>query len=115
MKNIILIAILLLGSIGFAQTSIAKSNKSESKIKFESNSVVFDQGTKQFLYTGNVYIKTGKLEVINADRVIYDQITQQIIVVGGKEFTIDGAIQFSGTSKTKRLRYTIGDSIAYLE
>jgi hypothetical protein len=51
----------------------------------------------------------------HAEKIILNNITNEIIVSGMGEFTIDGAIQISENSQNKIMKYKIGERIAYVE
>ncbi|SCY43952.1 hypothetical protein SAMN05192588_2900 [Nonlabens sp. Hel1_33_55] len=114
MRNLLVIIFLAMGSICFGQETKTEE-KEKPLVEFEADSVTLDSDLKLNTYSGNVNLKTDLLTIKNAERIIYDNITKQIIATGYEEFSIDGEIQFSGKGKMKRLRYTLGESIAYLE
>jgi len=59
--------------------------------------------------------KSGILEFENADKIVWNKDSNEIIVSGLNEFTIDGMIQFTEPGDKKTLRYIIGKRIAYVE
>ncbi|KQC31935.1 hypothetical protein AAU57_00320 [Nonlabens sp. YIK11] len=114
MRKLLVVIVLAIGTFSYGQ-----ENKTEEKekplVEFESESVTIDPDLKLNTYSGNVNLKTDLLTIKNAKRIIYDEITKQIIATGYIEFSIDGEIRFSGKGKMKRLRYTLGESVAYIE
>lgn len=87
----------------------------KQKPEFSVNSAIFypDKNTVELI--GNVCFKTEILEFKNAKKVLWNRETNEIIVSGLAEFTIDGKIQFSKKREKKILRYKIGERIAYVE
>ena len=64
--------------------------------------------------SGNVMVKTDMLD-LKADKVIYNEHTQEIIAIDVASIQFSGAIQMDANSTKKKLRYTIGEAIAYFE
>ena len=113
MKNLIILFVLL-----FSINSIAQVDKQAEKIEnpeFTSNEGKFDTDKNILELTGNVSFKTDLLELENAEKILYNKTTNEIIVSGLKHFTIDGAIQVADNPNKNTLRYKIGQKIAYLE
>jgi len=111
--KILLIAItLFIGANSFAQGNI--DVKSE-KPQFKCDLIEFDSEQNTFELTGNVSLKTEIIELENAEKIVFDKSTNEIIVSGLKDFTIDGSIQVSEEPHKRILRYKIGERIAYVE
>lgn len=112
MKKLLIAIMLVLGFNAFAQ------EKSELTIKqpeFKCNSVKHNQDKNTVELIGDVSFKTEIIEFENATKVFWNKETNEIIVTGLDEFTIDGKIQFSEKKKKNTLRYKIGERIAYIE
>lgn len=112
MKNLFLAIALMIGLDSFAQD---KTEIKDDKPEFKCDLVKFDKETNTIELLGNVSFKTDIIELENADKILLNKETNEIIVSGLAEFTIDGAIQISEKAEKKRMRYTIGDRIAYIE
>lgn len=113
MKNWILLIMLLSGVHSFAQEKIVDNEKYKPYISCDV--VKFDSENKIMEFEGNVSLNSAIIELENADKIILDTSTNNLIVIGLKEFTIDGAIQIKDKAEKKILKYTIGERIAYLE
>jgi lipopolysaccharide assembly outer membrane protein LptD (OstA) len=112
MKKLFLAIALMIGLNSFAQ------DKTEIKIdkpEFKCDVVKFDKETNTIEFSGNVSFKTDIIELENADKILLNKETNEIIVSGLAEFTIDGAIQISEKAEKKIMRYKIGERIAYVE
>ncbi len=113
MKNLIFILGLLLSFSSFAQETDIKGEKND--LKFECDVVIYSSDKNMFEFNGKVSFKTDIIEIENADKIVFNQITKELTVTGLKDFTIDGAIQIKDKAEKKILTYTIGEKIAYLE
>lgn len=78
-----------------------------------SREINIDENKKVISYTGDVVFITDMITV-EADQVVYNHNTNQVIATG--EFRAKGVtMDFKSGTKPKTLRYTIGDTVAYLE
>jgi hypothetical protein len=50
-----------------------------------------------------------------AEKIVFNQTTNEIIATGVGEFAFDSTIQIIDKTEYKTMRYTIGERIAYLE
>jgi len=112
MKKLLISIILTLSFNSFAQEKVELSNE---KPTFECNSLKHNPDKNTIELIGNVCFKTNIIEFENADKIVWNRETNEIVVTGLKEFTIDGKIQFSKNREKKILRYKIGERIAYVE
>ena len=113
MKNAALLIRILIGISSFAQENTNETAK--RKPSFTCEAVTFDSDKNTIELEGNVSFKTDIIELENADRVLYNQTTNELVVTGAQGFTFDGTIQITDQAKKKILRYTLGERIAYLE
>ncbi|SHI30304.1 hypothetical protein SAMN04488096_1016 [Mesonia phycicola] len=113
MKNWILLIGLLIGVNSFAQDKSIENEKNEPS--FKCDIVKFDSKKNTMEFQGNVNFKSDIIELKNADKIVLNNNTNEIIVTGLGEFTIDGAIQIKDKAEKNILKYTIGERIAYLE
>ena len=112
MKNYILITLLSIGSISFAQN---KENKHWLEPQYKSDRAVFNKNENVLRLEGNVVFQTAILTLKNADLILWNRSTNEIIAYGQKEFEIDGSIEITDKADKKILRYKLGEKIAYLE
>lgn len=113
MKNLIILFVLLFSINSFAQ--VDKQTEEIENPEFTSNEIKFDTDKNTVELIGNVSFKTDLLELENADKILYNRTTNEIIVSGLKDFTIDGAIQVADNPNKNILRYKIGQKIAYID
>ena len=113
MKNWTLLIGLLIGVNSFAQEKNAENVKNEPS--FKCDIVKFDSENNTMEFQGNVNFKSEIIELKNADKIVLNKNTNEIIVTGLGEFTIDGAIQIKDKAEKKILKYTIGERIAFIE
>jgi len=112
MKNLLIAVALFMGFNSFAQeVKVTTDNEPE----FKCTTLSYDPSTSILELIGEVSFKSEILEFENADKIVWNRDSNEILVSGLNEFTIDGAIQFSETGDKKALRYTIGERIAYVE
>jgi lipopolysaccharide assembly outer membrane protein LptD (OstA) len=112
MVNLFLAIALMLSLHSFAQ------DKTEIKIdkpEFKCDFIKFDKERNTMELLGNVSFKNDIIVLEKADKIFFNKQTNEIIVSGLGEFTIDGAIQVSEKSAKRIMRYKIGDCIAYVE
>lgn len=112
MKNLFIAIALMIGLNSFAQD---KTEIKVDKPEFKCDVVKFDKEANTMEFLGNVSLKTDIIELEHADKILLNNKTNEIIVSGLAEFTIDGAIQFSEKTKKKIMRYKIGERIGYVE
>jgi len=112
MRKLFIAIALIIGLNSFAQEKVkTESEKSE----FKCDLIKFDTEQKAFELTGNVSFKTEIIELKNVDKIVFNKLTNEIVVSGLKDFTIDGAIQIYEKANKKILKYKIGERIAFVE
>jgi hypothetical protein len=77
--------------------------------------LIFNEKDNSLQLIGNVNFKTEILEFENAEKVVWNKSSNEIIVSGLKKFSIDGSIQYSDKSDKKLLRYKLGSKVAFIE
>ncbi len=94
---------------------IKKLSKKLSKTELTCKIIKFDTKKNIFEYIGNVEFKNEIIQFEKAEKIVYNKETNEILVTGLNEFTIDGVIQVADNPKMKTLRYKIGERIVYIE
>lgn len=112
MKNLYVVIVLAFGINIYSQETV-KSN--DNKTKLTCKLIKFDTEKNIFEYIGNVVFKNEIIQFQKAEKIVYNKETNEIVVSGLNDFTINGAIQVADNSKMKILRYKIGERIAYIE
>ena len=114
MKNWILLLGLLIGVNSFAQEK--KIDKINERPLISADTLKFEAKTNTMEFQGNVSFKTDIIELENADKIVMNKTTNEIIVTGLRDIIkFDGALHIKGENEKKILKYTIGERIAYLE
>ncbi len=114
MKNIAL-AIVSLVSFGvYAQEEQAVQTSADNPV-FKSKTMVIDKETKTLTLTEDAYYKDGIIEITDAEQIVFDQANNELTATGLYIFTIDGSVEYTSGEGFKKLRYKIGDSVAYIE
>lgn len=100
----------------YAQEEKPVCKISNEDFSFKSKSITFDSDAKKMTLNEDASYKDNIIEITGAEQIVLDQASNEILVTGNYDFTIDGAIQFIKRETTaKRLRYKIGEAIAYIE
>jgi lipopolysaccharide assembly outer membrane protein LptD (OstA) len=115
MKKLFITASLVLafGMNSYAQNDI----KDENELTYSCDEMVkqnLEKGT--ITLVGNANLKTSVFEFLNAETIVINKITKEIIVTG--EFKINmngGTIRREPELKKHHLRYKIGENVAYVE
>jgi lipopolysaccharide assembly outer membrane protein LptD (OstA) len=113
MKNLIFVFGLLLSFGSFAQENDVNKIQNELEFKCDVMKINTDKNTLEF--NGNVSFRTDIIELKNAEKIVFNQITKELVVTGFNEFAFYGAIQIKDKAENKILRYTIGEKVAYVE
>lgn len=113
MRNWILLLGLLIGLNSFAQEKNAVNINEEPS--YSCKVINYDSENNTLELLGNVNFKSDIIALDNADKIVMNKSTNEIIVTGLKKFTIDGSVQVKDRGEKKILKYTIGERIAYLE
>ena len=110
MKNLLFTLALTIGLSVFAQENTEIINP-----KFSCDAMVVNKETNTTAFIGNANFKTDIIEVTNADKIVFNKETNEIIVTGLKQYNMVGSIQVIKDSPKNTLRYTLGERIAYVE
>jgi hypothetical protein len=113
MKKIIFLFVLFISFNSFGQENDIEKKVNEPEFKCDVIKISSDKNILEF--NGNVSFKTDIIELENAEKIVFNQFTKELIVTGLNDFSIDGAIEIKDNAEKKILRYTIGDKTAYLE
>lgn len=112
MKNLYVVIALAFGINIYSQETVkSNDNKSELTCKL----IKFDTEKNIFEYIGNLEFKDEIIQFQKAEKIVFNKETNEMLVTGLNEFTINGAIQVADNSKMKTLRYKIGEQIAHIE
>ena len=116
MKSILL-SIGFLISLGVtAQEESSVCKVSDESFDFRSKSITFDQDSKMLTLNKDACYKDDIIEIKGAEQIIFDQTKKEIVATGSFDFTIDGAIQVTTSdAPLQRLKYKIGETVAYIE
>lgn len=112
MKILFSLFFLILGLNSIAQK---KTNISIDNSEFTCEKVQYNSEQNEIVMLGNVSFKTEIIELENAETIVYHKETNEIVVSGLKEFKFDGTLEITNSAGNKKLRYKIGDKIAYVE
>lgn len=82
---------------------------------FKSNSVSINEKSNIFTYSGNVSFNDNVMEVKNANKIVYNAKSKELIITGAENFTFDGEIEVSEVVKVTTIRYKMGERVAYVE
>jgi lipopolysaccharide assembly outer membrane protein LptD (OstA) len=115
MKKIFLILslILVFGINSYAQEEV----KNENELTYSADELVNINSNKEIItLIGNANLKTSVFEFQNADKIIIDKVSKEVIVYGAYKVIMNGGtIQETPKLKKNQLRYKIGESVAYIE
>ena len=122
MKNLFLLAVIAITLPASAQTfnetkQVAVTAEIVETIgdtyKVRSREMTIDESKKTIEYKGNVVFITDMI-TLEADKIEFDHNTKQVVATGN--FRSKGvAMKFITGTKPTVLRYTLGDTVAYLE
>jgi len=111
MKKLLAIALF----ISFGIMNAQSNDNITSEPEYKADNLIFNEKDNSLQLIGNVNFKTEILEFENAEKVVWNKSSNEIIVSGLKKFSIDGSIQYSDKSDKKILRYKLGSKVAFLE
>lgn len=115
MKNIV-IAIALLTSLGlYAQEKKTVAKPITEDYNFMCKTMEINKEAKTIILTEDASYKDSIIEITGAEQIVFDQASNEIIATGPYNFTIDGAVTLTPGEGTKKLRYKIGEAVAYIE
>lgn len=112
MKNfLILITLFICLGINAQETETTNPDLPD----YSADKLTLNEEDNIILLEGNVNFKTTFLELENAEKLLWNRNTHEILVTGLKTFTVDGSVVLSEKVDKKILKYKIGDRVAYLE
>ena len=108
MKRLICVVLLLVGGIQFA---FAQTDQDYNMV---CDSVVFDEKGKKLIMYEVAVFEDSNLCVKGAEKVVLDKASNEVVITNPTQFTFDGKINVNQGEITK-IRYKLGDEVAYLE
>lgn len=114
MKNLAFLIFLLFSLCAFGQ-----GNTEAKKAPFftyncvDSVSINKDKSIIQLF--GDASFKTDLLEVTHADKIVFNNATKEVLVSSKFDYITKCALNLNDGSKSKTLRYKIGDDAVYLD
>lgn len=114
MKKLIFVFCLFLSLSSYAQEN-GEVKAFQTEPEFTSDRVIFNEDKNSLELIGKVDFKTDIIELIEADKIVFNRTTNEIVVTGLKNFIFDGEIVITGKAEKQILKYTIGEKIAYVE
>jgi len=111
MKFPIFVFAILLSYNFFAQNNEVENESNEPE--FTCDFLNFNKN--KLTFTGNVSFKTDIIQVEDADKIVYNQNKKKMVITGLDRFVMDGEVHVKNKAKKKRLRYTVGERIAYVD
>ncbi|WP_057938808.1 hypothetical protein [Algoriphagus resistens] len=75
----------------------------------------YDSHDKLDVFTGNVHLRTERLEVINAEKAIYNRESRELIITGIDKLSFKGGLKKIPGADNRIIRYKLGESMAYLD
>ncbi|RNC87812.1 MAG: hypothetical protein ED556_01085 [Winogradskyella sp.] len=94
-----------------------KETQSKDELSYSCEGVVELDAQKQTItLTGNANLKTDVFEFQDADKILINKVSNEVIISGAYKVRFKGGtIERASELKSYHLRYKIGDKIAYLE
>ncbi len=115
MKNTLLAIVSLISFGMYAQEENAVSKPSTDDYDFKCKSMEIDKDNKTITLNEDASYKDSIIEITGAEQIVFDQANNEVIATGDYSFTIDGSVEFNSKNDDKRLRYKIGEAVAYIE
>lgn len=112
MKKLLLTGLLFAGLGMYAQTATTPSTN--PKTTWSCQSATFNKEDNTILLSGAVNFKTETIDIKNADKIVYNTCTKEIVATGVQNFEIKGSVQVAEQNKRDTLTYRLGDDIAYM-
>ncbi len=105
--------ILAFGINSYAQEKVESKNEltysAEKYVKLDSDKEIVT-------LIGNANLKTDVFEFQNADKIIINKISNEVLITGKFKVVFNGGtIQRAPELKKNQLRYKIGEKVAYME
>lgn len=79
------------------------------------DAMTIDKDAKTITLTEDASYKDAIIEISGAEQIVFDRANNEVIVTGPYDFTIDGAVEFKSGEGEKKLRYKVGEAVAYIE
>lgn len=111
MKNTLLAIVSIVSFGAYAQ----EEKPADTPLFTCKDAMKFDKDTKTITLTEDASYKDGIIEITGAEKIVLDQVNKEVIVTGHYDFTIDGAVQVASGEGLKKLRYKVGEAVAYIE
>ena len=113
MKNWILVFGLLWSYSAISQDLKVEENDDNKVILSDKVKLNTDENTVE--YIGNVTFENEIIKLENADRIVFNSLSNEIIVSGLKSFSFNGKVQIKNKAENNILRYKLGEKIVFLE
>lgn len=113
MKKWIVLLFLGMQLSAFSQNTASRSIQEQAS--FTCDLISLDNSTNSMVLQGNVHFKTDRIELLNVDKIVYNRVTNEIVVTGFANYTLDGMLEVQKSGSGSILRYKIGESTAYIE
>ena len=113
MKKLFLILVVLITSSAYSQKEDGPIVPPGFKVN-ASDAMKGDSANRTVTFYGNVDFESEKLK-IKANELFLDKKTNSIVVTGIKDMYFNGKVVFAKQSKNAKLKYTIGDSMLFIE
>jgi lipopolysaccharide assembly outer membrane protein LptD (OstA) len=114
MRNLFLAATLAFTAGIYAQDIVPEKQGHDPKFTCKDG-IVMDYYTKIIVFNEDASFKNDVIAIENADKIVYNTVTKEIIVTGKFNYTFDGAVQVTTPIEKHELRYTIGDAVVYMD
>ena len=108
----------LLVSIFFGFSAVAQSPQKliDPNLPFYTcqDSVKLNKEKTTVELFGKVSFKTNSLEIKNADKIVFNNLTKVILVTGKFDYVMSGVINVIPGGEKKTLKYRLGETTAYI-
>lgn len=84
-------------------------------ISFSGDTSSFDSEKQILELKGNVQFSTSIVEIVQADKIVYNRKTKEFTISGYKEIRINGKVQHPDDFGPTTLRFELGSCVAYLK
>lgn len=84
-------------------------------ISFSGDTSSFDSEKQILELKGNVQFSTSIVEIVQADKIVYNRKTKEFTISGYKEIRINGKVQHPDDFGPTTLRFDLGSCVAYLK
>lgn len=116
MKQLCIIAILMLLNLFSSYAQTPQATKPSEKVTYTCDSMKTDKDPNVMILLGNVNLQAGKLKISKGEKVVWDTAKQKLIAYNPGTFTFDGEVVVSKDAKQEgTLEYKIGEDRLYLK